>query len=272
MVAILVGIAAALIAVGLAVAAYLRLASAPGRRISIEVDGHALNARQYGRPDPADPRPGIIFFSGWSPGTATWRPSDVYAGLCANRFSCVCITVSLRGMGSPGDIAILTRADFLDDALSAYDFLTSLDGVDSDRVIAAGESLGSYLACVLSSSRLIRALALRVPTDFPDEGFDDVAQERIAGKRSLEWKSQGHPHSESRALGALHDFSGDVLIVASQRDVFVPLQTTENYVASVRDSSRLTYRMMRGAKHGLISPLKQIEYVRILFGWMRGRV
>jgi uncharacterized protein len=178
------------------------------------------------------------------------------------------MTVALRGMGSPGDIARLTRADFMEDAAAAYDFLAALDGVDRERVSVVGESFGSYLACVLSAQRPVRALALRVPTDFPDAGFADVPQERFAGVLSLGWKRQEHSSSESRALDAVHHFFGDILVVASELDTIVPLQTTQNYLSSAPDPERLTYRLMRGAGHGLANPLRQIAFVRLLLEWL----
>ena len=279
--AILIGIVLLLAAAFLGVLLYLRSVSGPSKRVSIPAGGHTLKTTVYGNlaspqtqaeASAADPRPGLIFLSGWSPSRIGWRPSNIYAGLCAKRLDCLCLTVSLRGMGSAGDIATLTRADFLDDATAAYDFLAALEEVDRQRISVVGESFGSYLACVLSAERPVSALALRVPTDFPDAGFDDTPQERIAGLRSLDWKQQEHAHSESRALDAIHAFSGDVLIVASEHDSFVPLQTTRNYLASASDPSRLTYRLMRGARHGLVDPFRQIEYVRILFEWIAARV
>lgn len=247
--------------------AYLAIASERGRRTVVQADGYMLNARVYGGAHPGDLVPGILFLSGWNPGGAGWTPSDIYAGLSAKRFGCVCMTAYLRGMGSLGDITVLTRADFLNDVTAAYDHLAGLEGVDPDRISLVGESLGSYLACVVSALRPVRALALRVPTDFPDAGFADTPHVNIAGMKALEWKTREHAHSESRALDAFHSFSGEILLIASERDTFVPMQTTQNYLSSALDPDKLEYRLMQRAEHGL-SPLRQMEFIGVLFDWM----
>ena len=260
-------VVAVVLAPPLGMAAYLALASERGRRTVIEADGYSLNTRVYGEAPAGGLAPGLLFVSGWNPGGSGWTPSDICAGLAAKRLDALCMTLALRGMGSPGEIAALTRADFLADVTAAYDHLAGLEGVDPDRISVAGESLGSYLACVLSARRPVRALALRVPTDFPDAGFRDVPQERIAGLKSLEWKRQEHSHVESRALDALHAFAGDILIVASERDSLVPMQTTQNYLSSVPDPNKVDYRLMRRAGHGL-GPARQIEFIRVLLEWL----
>ena len=64
----------------------------------------------------------------------------------------------------------------MDDVLAAYDYLSSIDGVDSKNVSAVGSSFGGYLATILSAKRKVRNLALRVPADYPNEAFYRVGK------------------------------------------------------------------------------------------------
>jgi len=178
------------------------------------------------------------------------------------------MTIALRGMGSAGDLKTLTRADFLKDIITGYDYLTEVDGVDKTRISVAGESFGAYMACILSTKRAVKSIALRVPTDFPNEGFDNTPQEKFAGLLSQEWKMQEHHFTESRALQGLHDFQGNILVVASERDEIVPYQTTKNYLNAIRESAKIKYHLMTGIGHALINPIKLYQFMRFQTEWL----
>ena len=236
------------------------------KSIKINANGYSLKGRLYGFVDKSKPRPALIFFSGWNPGSISWTFSDIYAGLCSRKFNFICLTVALRGMGSNGDINILTRSDFLDDVISTYDFLASYEGVDKEKISVVGESFGAYMVCLLSAKRPLMNLILRVPTDFPNEGFAETPQKRFVGNLSRDWKLQKHQSSESFALEAIHNFENNVFIIASENDKIVPRQTTENYLAAIYDSKKVRYVLMKNTGHALINPLKQYEFIKLLFG------
>jgi esterase/lipase len=239
-----------------------------GKHVIIKTDSYSLKGRLYGKNDGHNKYPAILFLTGWNPGGLTLTPSDFYAGYLAKKHKMICCTIALRGMGSEGDINKLTRADFLKDVISAYDFLSSRHNVDKESITIAGESFGSYMACLLSSMRKVRYLALRVPTDFPDEGFDEKPQIQLAVNLSRDWKIQEHLYMDSYALTALHNFNGSILIVASEHDEYVPLQTTRNYLSSVADPGKAGYYLMKSASHALINPFRQMEYFKVLTRWL----
>jgi esterase/lipase len=157
----------------------------------------------------------------------------------------------------------------LEDVIAAYDYIANIEGVDKENIRVVGESFGGYLACLLSTKRPVKKMALRVPTDFPNIGFTDVPQIRITGNLSNEWKSQKHAFTESYALSAINAFTGNLMMIASEKDNFVPFQTTENYLAAVNDSSKLEYLFMKRASHGMFHPKLQWDYNRILSKWLR---
>jgi dienelactone hydrolase len=242
------------------------------KTVVIQGDGYKLRGRMYGKGNPTDPRPALLFLSGWNPGTQSWTTNDIQAAYCAWKLTIVCMTIALRGMGSVGNIKALTRADFLKDVIAGYDYLTEREGVDKERISVVGESFGAYLACLLSTQRAVTSLALRVPTDFPDEGFDDIPQEKFAGLLSQKWKKQEHQFAESRALQGLHDFQGEVLLVAAELDEFVPYQTTTNYLKAANELAKVNYIMMRGARHALINPIKLYQFMNLQSEWLRTHI
>jgi len=239
-----------------------------GRRVVIEGKDYTLKGRLYGKIGEHKHGSAILFLSGWKPTRNSMNTSSFYAGFSARKRNNICLTVALRGMGSDGDMSVLSRADYMEDVLVAYDYLANTEGVDRNNIRVVGESFGGYLACILSTKRPIKKMALRVPTDFSNEGFADMPI-RIAGKLSKEWKSQKHGYTESYALKAINEFRGSLMIVASEKDKFVPYQTTENYLAAVNDSSILEYRFIKKASHGMLHPKLQWDYVRALLKWLR---
>lgn len=240
-----------------------------GKSVLIQAKGYALKGRLYDKSDKEKAKPAILFLSGWNPGKSVWTTGDFYAGYCTGKMDTVCLTVAFRGMGSDWDINKLSRSDFLDDAVAAYDYLAGLRGVDPARITVVGESFGSYMASVLSSKRPVKNLVLRVPTDFPADGFADVPQIKFAGNLSREWKLREHYFGESVALKAVHDFKGNMIIIASENDEMVPFQTIENYRIAAADFGNANYQLMKGAGHGLFSPAKIREYLKILSEWLK---
>ena len=239
-----------------------------GKMVAIQGDGYKLKGRIYGKTDHDRLRPAVLFLSGWNPGNQSWTTNDIHAIYCAWKLNIICMTIALRGMGSIGNIKALTRADFLKDVITAYDYLAESEGVDKDRISIAGESFGAYMACILSTKRTVKSIALRVPTDFPDEGFEDIPQEKFAGLLSQEWKMQEHRFTESRALHGLHDFQGKILLVAAELDEFVPYQTTKNYLEAVNESAMVEYNMMMASGHALINPIKLYHFLKFESEWL----
>jgi uncharacterized protein len=251
---------------------YIIYYASQGTRILIQNMDYKLKARMYGESDRQKPKPAILFLSGWNPGKMPWTTSDFYAGFLSKRMNLICFTVALRGMGSEGNINILNRSDFLDDVIAAYDFLSNLEGVNKDQINIVGESFGAYMACVLSSKRSVFSLVLRVPTDFPDKGFNDTSQIKFVGVLSKEWKMVEHHFTESYPLNAIHEFNGNILIVASEFDKFIPLQTIKNYLSAIPDKSKVEFHLFKSTSHAMLNPWKQWTYIQILYKWLNRNI
>jgi len=215
--------------------------------------------------------PAILFLHGW-------RSSEQYLlaraeGLAKLGF--VCLTFNMRGSAtSEGDITKLTRQDFLQDALTAYDYLANLKEVDKEKISVIGSSFGAYLACLLSGKRNIRNLVLRVPANYPDEGFDKP-QIDFSGDNNpdvLRWRFNSLTKEKTLALKVLHNFSGNILIVESEKDELIPHQTIESYINAVRDKSQLTHTVMEGADHAMHDENFLLLYNEILIKWFKDKM
>src|SRR5690606_10852179 len=72
---------------------------------------------------------------------------------------------------------------------------------------------------------------------------------------------------ENRALAACEAFTGDVLIVESEHDAFIPHSTIMNYRSAFRQAHSMTHRIVDGADHALTDKSAQRSYTSILLNW-----
>ena len=264
---VFLSIVAALLFLCLICLGYLLYWFRQGEAVIVQGNSYQLRARLYGKNKPKNV-PAAIFFNGWSPGRTPWTPLHHIASNLARYSHMQCLVVALRGMGSQGDINALTRQDFLDDAIAAFDFLKGLGAGSSGGIYAFGESFGSYLACLLAARRPVAGLSLRVPSDFPGQGFADVPQVRLVGSLTHDWKSTAHLPADSPALQAVHEFRGPIQIISSERDQVVPPRTIQNYMEAVSDAKQLNSYEMKNLGHALMNPFKIREYYLLLSTWI----
>jgi dienelactone hydrolase len=230
-------------------------------KITFESDGYALSGHMF-VPEHY-PKPGaFLFIQGW-----TGRQNLIAAGATAE-LGYTTMTYDMRGNGdSEGNLEEFSRADFVHDATVAYDILRRQVG-NKAWIGVVGSSFGGYTAAMLSAERDVHCIAMRVPANYPDEQYDEpqAAQMTTAMR---EWRSQPCDYTESRALAAIHNFSGELLIVEAGADDIVHAQTPRNYADALGDESRLTYKIMENAPHGLDTDELNREYTSILTSWIK---
>ncbi|MBN0252554.1 alpha/beta hydrolase, partial [Pseudomonas aeruginosa] len=111
-----------------------------------------------------------------------------------------------------------------------------------------GTSYGGYLAAILSQLRAVRWLALRVPAIYRDE--DWLTPKLLLDREDLiEYRSSLIPAASNRALQACAGFRGDVLLVESEFDSYVPHSTIMSFRAAFQQTHSLTHRIIDHADH-----------------------
>ncbi|MGH7204558.1 MAG: alpha/beta hydrolase family protein [Candidatus Levyibacteriota bacterium] len=210
----------------------------------------------------------MFFLHGWK---SKRKRSSRYAQIISKR-GYICLTYDMRSHGeSDGDRSLLSRQDYLNDAIAAYDFLKNQPGVDPEQICVVGSSFGSYLATLLSAERNVAALVLRAPSNYPDEGFT-LPQPRYASGKSTEWRKKKLSYRQAKALYALHNFAGKVYIIQSEHDELVPPQTIDNYIDAIADKAKLTKNVMLGADHSIQKDSDQNTYIQLLLDWFSNKV
>lgn len=120
--------------------------------------------------------------------------------------------------GAPSEASV-TRT-----MVAAYDRLASLEGVDPDRIVGVGRSLGGAAVCMLAGRRPLAGLIL---------------QSAFTSTRAFAWKMLVPPFLVRDVFdnrGALEAFDGPVLIVHGERDRLVPFSHAEELVEAASDA------------------------------------
>jgi esterase/lipase len=230
-------------------------------KISFSSEGYVLAGNLFKAQQPDSLA--FLFIQGWT------GHQNVKAAQRLTGMGYTTMTYDMRGNGeSEGDLAAFSRADFVADAVMAYDYLKDQVGKETN-VVVVGSSFGSYCAVLLTVERKVHGLSLRVPSSYPDEGFN-APQLPHAGSEALhEWRKKALHYSENRAFNALHEFQGKVQIIEAGADEQVARQAVQNYVDAVEGRQSLNYAVMENAPHSLVTAELQGEYEGLLIGWVK---
>lgn len=209
--------------------------------------------------------PAILFIHGW---TSEMKRSFQYAETLA-KLGYISLLFDMRGHGiSEGSLDSASRKEFLSDVLAAYDYLAKTEGVDTQDISVVGSSFGGYLATLLTTKRRVKRIALRVPADYPNEGFDLPHISQTAGDESvMEWRNRPRKPHETFAINALGSFNGDVLIIEAEKDDRVPHEVIKSYISVVKNQGTLTHIVMKNAPHSAREPKFIAEIEQNLADW-----
>ncbi|WP_312795637.1 alpha/beta hydrolase family protein [Tianweitania sp.] len=208
--------------------------------------------------------PGVLFIHGWGGS----QEQDMSCSKEIAELGCMCLTFDLRGhAASKAKQRSVTRDDNFRDVLAAYDVLAGQPSVDKSAIAVVGSSYGGYMAALLTRERPIRWLAMRVPALYRDEEWS-TAKASLERKDLMKYRNMALPPEDNRALAACAAFQGDALIVESEQDDFVPHQTITNYISAFRAANSVTYRVLKGADHGLSDPSCHRAYDKLLLKWI----
>lgn len=231
------------------------------RVVEIPVDGQRIDGTIVA---PDTLVPGVLLVHGWD-GTQDQyiaRAHEIAA------MGSICLTFDLRGHVRHQDQReTVSREQNLHDVLAAYDVLAQHPAVDRQAIAIVGSSYGAYLAAIASAMRPVCWLGLRVPALYADEDWD-VPKAGLDRAALRAYRNSVVTPERNRALAAMSEFRGDVLIVESEHDHLVPHQTVQNYKAACVNARSLTYRVIVGADHALSEKAWQQTYTSVLVDWV----
>ncbi len=185
-------------------------------------------------------------------------------------------TLCLRGHeGTEGDIDTVTRGAHLQDVQHGMKWVANHPRVTRDRIGALGVSYGGYLltsAMYWPSQDVFKAIALRAPALYPDEGFNDEPTIRFTDNAAVKaWRKRLRHPEDCRALAGLNTFRGDLMIVASEFDESIPVEVIYSYQKAARLCRTSQAIVLPGATHTLTEPARS-EFVQHLSGWFEKKL
>lgn len=208
----------------------------------------------------------FLFIQGWT------GHQNLEAAEALTKLGYTTMTYDMRGnLESEGNLADFTRADFIKDAATAYDFFKKQLG-EGTKIGVVGSSFGSYTAILLSEQRDVYCLSLRVPASYPDEGFNEPQLAQRDPEGFMQWRKKELDYTQNHAFKALHFFSGKVQIIEAGNDDIVPSQASKNYANAIKDKALLTYEVVPNAPHGLANETLKADYIKRLTTWVTGRL
>jgi dienelactone hydrolase len=207
--------------------------------------------------------PGFLMIHGWGGSQEKYLShAQEVASL-----GCICLTFNLRGHAETEPIRdSVTPQQNMEDVLAAMDALRNHPAVDLESVGVVGSSYGGYLAALLTRERPVRWLALRVPALYKDEHWTKPKMAIDRGELD-QFRSEVVRPESNRAIAACKHYKGDVLVVDSEHDDFVPQPVITSYRTAFQQSKSLTYRQILGADHSLTKIEDQRAYSSILVNW-----
>ena len=230
--------------------------------IDIAIDGGHIAGTLI---TPATLVAGVLFVHGWGGSQEQYlsRAREV-AGL-----GCVCLTFDLSGhAGTRPRYETVSRESNLRDVLAAYDLLAGRPFVDPSAIAVVGSSYGGYLASILTSLRPVKWLALRAPALYIDTGWETPKLQLHKEQDLKAYRNSFVPAEQNRALRACAAFQGDALIIESELDHTIPPTVITSYREAFIQARSLTYRVIKGADHGLSKDASQRAYTSLLVNWM----
>jgi len=157
--------------------------------------------------------------------------------------------------GNPGSP---TEAGLALDARAALDYVLSRKGLDPDRIVYFGESLGGSVAARLAVDRAPRALILRSP-------FASLAA--IAGHHYPFLPVRWLLKEQHDTLASMRRITRPTLVVTSDDDSIVPVnQTKQVYEAAAGPKELLT---IPGADHNDLEMLAGKELIEAILEFLK---
>jgi uncharacterized protein len=230
-------------------------------RVQIAVDGEVIEGTMV---TPGSLLPGVLFVHGWNGSQEQYlaRAREIAA------LGCVCLTFDLRGHAGTEPLKdTVSRENNLHDVLAAYDLLARQRNVDPNAIAVVGSSYGGYLAAILTSMRPVKWLALRVPALYMDNNWETPKLQLHKDQDLASYRQSLIHASDNRALRACAAFEGDVLVVESECDEVIPHAVISNYLDACVKPLSMTYRVLKGADHGLVEVSAQRAYTALLVNW-----
>lgn len=234
-------------------------------KISFNSNGIKISALLIKPKNITTKSPGLLFFHGW--GSKKERYIDRAEELVKLGF--IALIPDFPGHGkSQGNIKKMTKKDFLDASVAAYDYLMSLSEIDKNKIGVHGSSFGGYFSILLSSKRDLKWLDIKNPANYPKD-MQDKPMSVFKILASGEWNNSYFNPRQNSAIAALNNFDGEVLLIQSEKDDMIPKEVFDTYLKYIKNKSRLKHIIIKDADHRTSKPEWERKSRKAQYNWFQ---
>lgn len=209
--------------------------------------------------------PAVIFYHGM---ISQRKPRYVKRAEKLAEQGIVALTFDFQGCGeSKGDIKILTIANWLQDALLAFDFLAHKPFIDKQRIGIAGKSFGGYIGALVSAKRNVKSMVVQAPGFYKDEWITKPYMTIGSPKQKLKYRNSKQVFN-NMAIDAIKKYTNPLLVVGSEHDDICPPHTVEGYY-KLAGSKNKKLIWINDADHPLTKEKWNKKYTDLMVEWFK---
>jgi esterase/lipase len=218
--------------------------------LTLHADDREQQATLFQPEEVAASLAGVLFLHGYDSNRSGYAG---YARRLTQETGTVCLTMDLGGHGaSSGVKAELSPRNHLREAANAFDFLA--DKVDPNRIGVVGASYSGYLTAMLTRGCNPKQILLRAPAIYEDAALD-IPKAQMNGPAMRLFRENVTPTRQNRALDAVRDYAGHVLVVESENDESIRKTIPQAYAKAAQYG---TLRVLPDATHSLSGAPRQV--------------
>lgn len=198
--------------------------------------------------------PAVLFLHG--AGHATKERYFDWQNILANN-GIASLSFDFRGCGeSEGVFEDGSLAKRLEDAKNALEFIQTIEQVDKNKLILAGNSMGAHIAVRLTESvSNIKALMLSCPAAYSAE-----AENKPLNDEFSQVIRQENSWVDSPVFTLLEKFNGKVMVNFGEFDTVIP-DDVKNNLQAICQRKGGQYLVLKGATHFLLKPENEVQEV-----------
>jgi pimeloyl-ACP methyl ester carboxylesterase len=207
----------------------------------------------------------VFFMHGWGGDHTTADP--IRAALADTGITM--ISPDMIWAGSNQSLDLVTRPQMLADALAKFDAALAAHHLRPEQACIAGTSAGAYEAALLAGMRHVGCVILHAPANYPNSGMNVPLSASIGDETAhnllVAWRKLPLEVSGTTALQGVEQCHCSTLVIASELDTLVPMQTSQNFQLA----SHGKLEVLRGAEHAPEDSRVESMWEHIVLPWLR---
>ncbi len=208
--------------------------------------------------------PGVVLIHGFGSNEKNYIP----LGERLAEIGIVAFTINLRGHKGNNNVEdFLKVKDGFEDGLASFDFLTSFEFIDKERIGICGASFGGGICAYVSGRRKVKSIVLRAPATYSDYLLNLTLPEIL--------KEEGDKFNnmenifDTIPIKSLEEFKGYLLIITSENDEVIPKRMTDAFLHAARNAAHKDLTKIKDATHGLDNDIWKEKFRHLTIDWFQ---